>query len=205
MMCWSSSTDTCTFQPPTRHFLLHLIRRARSVNHRLDLKACLKEDLCLRKDATAPFIPRGKHTWYRFKIEPIRHRFLNWRCALIEVGLFSTLLIGTGKTPIRPEIVSRRGQVKTRTLADLSGVICEDLPSELGMNEQGLLSWQSARPTSVCRNFIERALQSAIDRLRADVEIERAQEAFTEEAASRPGARQRNSFNNATSRLSWVG
>ena len=53
----------------------------------------------------------------------MRHRFLNWRCqakALIEVGLFSTLLIGTGKTPIRPEIVSRRGQVKTRTLADFT-------------------------------------------------------------------------------------
>ena len=33
-------------------------------------------------------------------------------------------------------------------------------------------SWQSDRPTGVCRNFIERALQSAIDRLRADVEIE---------------------------------
>jgi hypothetical protein len=25
-----------------------------------------KEDLCLWKDATAPLIPRGKHTWYRF-------------------------------------------------------------------------------------------------------------------------------------------
>ena len=33
-------------------------------------------------------------------------------------------------------------------------------------------SWQTDRPTGVCRNFIERALQSAIDRLRADVEIE---------------------------------
>jgi hypothetical protein len=33
-------------------------------------------------------------------------------------------------------------------------------------------SWQSDRPTGVCRNVIERALQSAIDRLRADVEIE---------------------------------
>lgn len=33
-------------------------------------------------------------------------------------------------------------------------------------------SWQSDRPGAVCRNFIERALQSAIDRLRADVEIE---------------------------------
>jgi hypothetical protein len=33
-------------------------------------------------------------------------------------------------------------------------------------------SWQSDRPTSVCRSFIERALQSAIDRLRADVEVE---------------------------------
>ena len=33
-------------------------------------------------------------------------------------------------------------------------------------------SWQSDRPTSVCHNFIERALQSAIDRLRADLEIE---------------------------------
>jgi hypothetical protein len=33
-------------------------------------------------------------------------------------------------------------------------------------------SWQSDRPGSVCRNFIERALQSAIDRLRADVEID---------------------------------
>ena len=33
-------------------------------------------------------------------------------------------------------------------------------------------SWQSDRPTGICRSFIERALQSAIDRLRADVEIE---------------------------------
>jgi hypothetical protein len=33
-------------------------------------------------------------------------------------------------------------------------------------------SWQSDRPGAVCRNFIERALQSAIDRLRADVEID---------------------------------
>jgi hypothetical protein len=33
-------------------------------------------------------------------------------------------------------------------------------------------SWQSDRPTGVCRNMIERALQSAVDRLRADVEIE---------------------------------
>ena len=33
-------------------------------------------------------------------------------------------------------------------------------------------SWQSDRPTGVCRNFIERCIQSAIDRLRADVEIE---------------------------------
>ena len=32
-------------------------------------------------------------------------------------------------------------------------------------------SWQSDRPTGVCRNFIERCTQSAIDRLRADVEI----------------------------------
>lgn len=36
-------------------------------------------------------------------------------------------------------------------------------------------SWQSDRPTGVCRNFIERALQSAVDRLRADVEIESSQ------------------------------
>ena len=33
-------------------------------------------------------------------------------------------------------------------------------------------SWQSDRPTGTCRNFIERALQSAVDRLRADTEIE---------------------------------
>jgi len=33
-------------------------------------------------------------------------------------------------------------------------------------------SWQSDRQGAVCRNFIERALQSAIERLRADVEIE---------------------------------
>jgi hypothetical protein len=33
-------------------------------------------------------------------------------------------------------------------------------------------SWQSDRPTGVCRNFIERCTQSAIDRLRADVEID---------------------------------
>ena len=33
-------------------------------------------------------------------------------------------------------------------------------------------SWQSDRPTGTCRNFIERALQSAVDRLRADVEVE---------------------------------
>jgi hypothetical protein len=33
-------------------------------------------------------------------------------------------------------------------------------------------SWQSDRPTGVCRNFIERCLQSAIDRLRADIEID---------------------------------
>lgn len=33
-------------------------------------------------------------------------------------------------------------------------------------------SWQSDRPTGICRNFIERALQSAIDRLHADVDIE---------------------------------
>ncbi len=33
-------------------------------------------------------------------------------------------------------------------------------------------SWQSDRPTGTCRNFIERALQSAVDRLKADVEVE---------------------------------
>jgi uncharacterized membrane protein len=33
-------------------------------------------------------------------------------------------------------------------------------------------SWQSDRPTNTCRNFIERALQSAVDRLKADAEIE---------------------------------
>jgi hypothetical protein len=33
-------------------------------------------------------------------------------------------------------------------------------------------SWQSDRPTGTCRNFIERALQSAVDRLRADAEVE---------------------------------
>ena len=33
-------------------------------------------------------------------------------------------------------------------------------------------SWQSDRPTGVCRNFIERCIQSAIDRLRADIEID---------------------------------
>ncbi len=33
-------------------------------------------------------------------------------------------------------------------------------------------SWQSDRPTGTCRNFIERALQSAIDRLHADADIE---------------------------------
>jgi hypothetical protein len=51
----------------------------------------------------------------------LSHHFLNWRCqanGLIEVGLFPILLIGTGKTPIRPEIGSRRVQVKTQTLAD---------------------------------------------------------------------------------------
>jgi len=32
-------------------------------------------------------------------------------------------------------------------------------------------SWQSDRPTNICRNLIERALQAAIDRLRADIEI----------------------------------
>jgi len=35
-------------------------------------------------------------------------------------------------------------------------------------------SWQSDRPTGTCRNFIERALQSAVDRLRVDVEVESA-------------------------------
>src|SRR5580704_9692584 len=33
-------------------------------------------------------------------------------------------------------------------------------------------SWQSDRPGAVCRNFIERALQSAIDRLRANYEVD---------------------------------
>jgi hypothetical protein len=33
-------------------------------------------------------------------------------------------------------------------------------------------SWQTDRPSTVCRNFIEKALQSAIDRLRADIDIE---------------------------------
>ena len=33
-------------------------------------------------------------------------------------------------------------------------------------------SWQSDRPSSVCRNFIERALQSAVDRLKADINVE---------------------------------
>jgi len=33
-------------------------------------------------------------------------------------------------------------------------------------------SWQADRPTINCRNFIEKALQSAIDRLKADIEIE---------------------------------
>lgn len=33
-------------------------------------------------------------------------------------------------------------------------------------------SWQSDRPTGTCRNFIERALQSAVDRLKADAEVE---------------------------------
>lgn len=33
-------------------------------------------------------------------------------------------------------------------------------------------SWQSDRPTGTCRNFIERALQSAVDRLKADADIE---------------------------------
>ena len=33
-------------------------------------------------------------------------------------------------------------------------------------------SWQIDRPTGACRNFIERCLQSAIDRLRADIEID---------------------------------
>jgi hypothetical protein len=33
-------------------------------------------------------------------------------------------------------------------------------------------SWQVDRPTINCRNFIEKALQSAIDRLKADIEIE---------------------------------
>ena len=33
-------------------------------------------------------------------------------------------------------------------------------------------SWQSDRPTSVCRNLIERSLQSAIDRLHAEITVE---------------------------------
>ncbi len=33
-------------------------------------------------------------------------------------------------------------------------------------------SWQVDRPTINCRNFIEKALQSAIDRLKADIELE---------------------------------
>jgi hypothetical protein len=33
-------------------------------------------------------------------------------------------------------------------------------------------SWQSDRPTGTCRNFIERALQSAVDRLRANADVE---------------------------------
>ncbi len=33
-------------------------------------------------------------------------------------------------------------------------------------------SWQSDRPTGVCRNIIERALLFAVDRLRVDVEVE---------------------------------
>ena len=35
-------------------------------------------------------------------------------------------------------------------------------------------SWQADRSTSACRNIIERALQSAIDRLRTDIDIESA-------------------------------
>ena len=35
-------------------------------------------------------------------------------------------------------------------------------------------SWQSDRPTNVCRNFIERALEMAADRLKADIHVEEA-------------------------------
>jgi hypothetical protein len=35
-------------------------------------------------------------------------------------------------------------------------------------------SWQSDRPTSICRNFVERALEIAADRLKADIYVEEA-------------------------------
>lgn len=35
-------------------------------------------------------------------------------------------------------------------------------------------SWQADRPSAVCRNFIERCIQSAVDRLTLDIEIEEA-------------------------------
>ena len=55
-------------------------------------------------------------------------------------------------------------------------------PSELPISFQNgremsgtiFFSWQSDRPSSVCRNFIERALQSAVDRLKADINVEEA-------------------------------
>jgi hypothetical protein len=55
-------------------------------------------------------------------------------------------------------------------------------------------SWQSDRPGAVCRNFIERALQSAIDRLRADVEIEpslRKDLELDKDTKNVPGSRRR--------------
>jgi hypothetical protein len=42
------------------------------------------------------------------------------------------------------------------------------------MNGAIFFSWQSDRPTSVCRNFIERALEIAADRIKADIYVEEA-------------------------------
>jgi hypothetical protein len=35
-------------------------------------------------------------------------------------------------------------------------------------------SWQSDRPPAVCRNFIERALDNAVNPLKADIQVEEA-------------------------------
>jgi hypothetical protein len=35
-------------------------------------------------------------------------------------------------------------------------------------------SWQSDRPPAVCRNFIERVLDNAVNRLKADIQVEEA-------------------------------